>query len=167
MQERIFILVTLSPDGWEQNLSLARGIIGKKCRIITQSSVYETVEAGSAGTNVVARGPLTQVLEIQTESEPAKLLTFLGHAQDALAGPKSGGFGQKGVGLEILFYGSRTEKAPGLIISHPQSHARMDVLSAMVELYPEFIHPTQKRTVRWLLTYLPKSGAQAKPFKRR
>ena len=111
MAERVFILATLSQEGWEQNLSIAKDVIGKKARVILQSSVYETAEAGSPSL-ATPRGPLTQVLELQTDSDPAKLLTFLGHCQDALAGPKSGTFGQKKVGLEILFYGSRSEKSP-------------------------------------------------------
>ena len=60
--------------------------------------------------------------------------------------------------LDILIYGDLVLDHPQLTIPHPEMIHRRFVLEPFSEIQPDFVHPTQNRTIRQLLLQLPKEA---------
>ena len=56
--------------------------------------------------------------------------------------------------LDLIAFGDETRKSPSLILPHPRAHERRFVLAPWAEIAPEYAMPTQRLSVRELLTQL-------------
>ena len=63
--------------------------------------------------------------------------------------------GPRSIDIEILLYGDEVIEERGLKIPHPAMQERRFVLEPLVEIAPDVIHPTLKKTARELLAELP------------
>jgi 2-amino-4-hydroxy-6-hydroxymethyldihydropteridine diphosphokinase len=106
-------------------------------RLVRQSSLYRNPPAGYLDqpefVNAVAR--------IETRLAPRDLLEQLlaierahGRARDFPNGPRT-------LDLDILLYGERTVREPGLTIPHPRMLERAFVLVPLAEIAPETVAP--------------------------
>ena len=57
--------------------------------------------------------------------------------------------------LDLIAFEDEVRNTPELILPHPRAHLRRFVLQPISEIAPEFVLPTQARTVRELLEALP------------
>jgi 2-amino-4-hydroxy-6-hydroxymethyldihydropteridine diphosphokinase len=94
---------------------------------------------------------LNGVVQLETDITPRSLLTTLQEIERSLGRDDDNRSGPRTIDLDILFYGERVMKEPGLTIPHPRLHQRRFVLMPMNELDPLWIHPTLKQSMAHLL----------------
>ncbi len=95
---------------------------------------------------------LNGVVQLETDITPRSLLNTLQEIERSLGRDDDTRSGPRTIDLDILFYGERVMKEPGLTIPHPRLHQRRFVLMPMNELDPLWVHPTLKQSMAQLLT---------------
>ncbi|MDF0665320.1 MAG: 2-amino-4-hydroxy-6-hydroxymethyldihydropteridine diphosphokinase [Nitrospira sp.] len=115
------------------------------------SLLYET-EPVHDGTNPGEDWFLNGVVQLETNITPRSLLTILQEVERSLGRDDDNRSGPRTIDLDILFYGERVIKEPGLTVPHPRLYQRRFVLMPMNELDPLWVHPTLKQSVAQLLT---------------
>ena len=115
--------------------------------VIEASSCYETAAWG------VTEQPVfyNQVVRIETTLGHEALLRTLQQIEQQLGKVKVGHWRERLIDLDILYYGNRVVRTPWLTLPHPQLHHRRFTLVPMVELAPQFVHPTLGKTQQELL----------------
>jgi len=91
------------------------------------------------------------VVQIETNITPQSLLAILQEIERSLGRDEDNRSGPRTIDLDILFYGERVIKEPGLTIPHPRLHGRRFVLMPLNELDPLWGHPVLKQSVARLL----------------
>ena len=106
-------------------------------RLVRRSSLYRNPPAGYLDQPEFVNA----VAQIETRLEPRDLLEQLlaierahGRARDLPDGPRT-------LDLDILLYGERTVREPGLTIPHPRMLERAFVLVPLAEIAPETVVP--------------------------
>src|SRR6185436_4814048 len=132
------------------NLLLAvRGMIDAGLQIAALSSIYETepVETFKQPNflNMVAE------LRGSTLPEPEQLLARLLRVEHALGRTREVPMGPRTIDLDLLFYGNEIRNTEFLTLPHPRLHQRRFVLVPLVEIDPQFVHRTLKKTAAELL----------------
>lgn len=129
----------------------ARTHLSKKVgSTITNSKLYQSEPWGFDSANLF----LNQVLQIRTHLSPNELLLInqdieieLGRKRD----PKTIGFESRVIDIDILYFGSQVLKSNRLTIPHYALHLRRFTLLPLVEIAPNYIHPTIKKSNLQLL----------------
>lgn len=57
--------------------------------------------------------------------------------------------------IDLIFFNDEVIDTPTLTIPHPRMHLRRFVLEPLVEIIPDYRHPTLHKTIRELLDELP------------
>lgn len=94
---------------------------------------------------------LNGVVQIETDITPQSLLATLQEIERSLGRDEDNRSGPRTIDLDILFYGERIIKEPGVTIPHPRLHDRRFVLMPLNELDPFWVHPVLKQSVARLL----------------
>jgi 2-amino-4-hydroxy-6-hydroxymethyldihydropteridine diphosphokinase len=94
---------------------------------------------------------LNCVVEGETSLTPQQLLKALQVVAGQIGPPKTIARGPRVIDLDILLYGERVIATPDLEIPHPRMAERLFVLVPLVELAPDFLHPTLQVSIRELL----------------
>lgn len=125
-------------DQARQALSAVPGVEFKR-----SAAIYETDPVGGP----IQGKYLNTAWEIETSLTAEELLKTLldiekklGRIRNELNGPRT-------IDLDILFFGDQVIDQPGLNIPHPRLHSRSFVLSPLLDLCPEKMHPTIQRSV--------------------
>jgi 2-amino-4-hydroxy-6-hydroxymethyldihydropteridine diphosphokinase len=122
-------------------------------RFVAVSSYYETQPVdpdGILGSMWFYNG----VVKIETQMAPIQLSEICRETERALGRAEEGRSGPRTIDLDLLLYGQQIINESNLIIPHPRLHLRRFVLEPLVELDPDWNHPTFNQTVRELLTRL-------------
>lgn len=119
-------------------------------RLMGVSLLYET-EPVRGETDPGDGWFLNGVVQIETDITPQSLLAILQEIERSLGRDEENRSGPRTMDLDILFYGERVIKEPGLTIPHPRLHGRRFVLMPLNELDPLWIHPMLKQSVDQLL----------------
>jgi len=98
---------------------------------------------------------LNQVVEVQTDLTPTRLLEFLKRVEKKMGRETSFRYGPRLIDLDILLYGDRVVHTKRLDIPHPRLAERAFVLVPLAELEPNMIHPFLDKSVAELLAALP------------
>ena len=99
---------------------------------------------------------LNAAMEIETLYDPEELLDALHAIEQAARRERLIHWGPRTLDLDILFYDDLVQDDPALILPHPDLHNRDFVLGPMEELAPTFVHPVLHKTMKQLLSELPK-----------
>ncbi len=119
-------------------------------RLMGVSLLYET-EPVRGETDPGDGWFLNGVIQIKTDITPKSLLAILQEIERSLGRDEENRSGPRTIDLDILFYGERVIKEPGLTIPHPRLHGRRFVLMPLNELDPLWVHPILKQSVDQLL----------------
>ena len=131
----------------EELLNQAIGSISEKNRLIAFSAIYETQAWGS-----VAHGNfLNQVIQIETQFSPEKLLEKIQQIEKRLGRKRTETWGDRTMDIDILYYGNEVIDTPDLTIPHPFIQERRFVLVPLAEILPDMIHPVLSKSNRKLL----------------
>lgn len=134
---------------------LARG----GCRVLKKSSVYETEPL------YYLKQPafFNMAAACETRLSPAELLALIGRVEKALRRRRLLRNGPRTIDIDILFYGGRVIKEPGLLVPHPRLAEREFVLAPLAEISPRLRHPVTGRSAAALLAGLARGGARRLP----
>lgn len=126
----------------------------KDIKILKVSSLYETEPVGYVKQDWFVNA----CLKVETNLSPRQLLNTLKDIEKQLKRKKAFlKWGPRTIDLDILLYDNLKLKTKDLVIPHPEMHKRAFVLIPLMELEPNLIHPTKKKSILELLVNLKKS----------
>lgn len=148
MKYTVYILLGSNLGDRLANLVAAQWHIEKNIAPISKASrVYETKPWGKTDQPDF----LNQVIVIETDTTPAKLLKMLLAIENEIGRKRSIKWGERIIDLDILFFGDLTINTERLTIPHPAIPARRFTLVPLQELAPELIHPLLHKSISALL----------------
>lgn len=136
------------------NLKEAIGALTPQMDVKAKSAVYETPPWGYADQPKF----LNQVVRVKTYLEPEQLLKHLKRLEVALGRKESIPNGPRSIDMDILFYDDLVLYSPALVIPHPRLPERAFVLTPLMDLDPELVHPVNKKSVREMLAACSAEG---------
>lgn len=93
-----------------------------------------------------------QCLEVRTGLNPMSLLRCLLDIEMKAGRTRTGGgYGDRILDIDILFYSDMVVETSELVIPHPRMHLRKFALTAMNEIAPDYLHPVLGQEIRILL----------------
>jgi 2-amino-4-hydroxy-6-hydroxymethyldihydropteridine diphosphokinase len=135
----------------KQNINKAIEAISLKMSISKQSSLYETTAWGYTNQPDF----LNQVIQVETNLSPLRLLNFLKKTEVELGRVENFRYGPRLIDIDILFYDDLINTTSCLQIPHPRIPERAFVLVPLNEIAPGYVHPVLKKTIAELLAELP------------
>jgi len=120
-------------------------------RVLRQSSFYVTEPVDAPGQSWF----LNAVVEAETSLLPLQLLHALLRIERELGRRRVTPHGPRTIDLDILFYGSSVIRSRELEVPHPRLPERRFVLVPLVQIAPEFRHPSLHKSVTHLLADTP------------
>lgn len=130
----------------QQATSILDGIDG--ISLVRTSAFYESEPWGVDTKNWFVNA----MIEINTTLTPQQLLETI-HKVEAQLGRNrelEGHYGDRTLDIDIIFYDNEIINDENLVIPHKFFHQRAFALVPMLELAPDFVHPTLKKTVMQL-----------------
>lgn len=99
---------------------------------------------------------LNGVVLAQTALSPAEILQQLLFIEQRLGRSRTPGarWEPRTIDLDLIGVGSQIVDLPELCLPHPEMHRRAFVLEPLVEVWPDWQHPTLKKSARELLAAL-------------
>ena len=127
----------------QQATSILDGIDG--ISLVRTSAFYESEPWGVDTKNWFVNA----MIEINTTLSPQKLLETVNKVEAQLGRNREveGHYGDRTLDIDIIFYDNDIVNDENLIIPHKFFHQRAFTLVPMLELAPNFVHPTLKKTV--------------------
>lgn len=136
----------------QANLANAYEYIDQQCGDITNASpLYETAAWGKKDQPSF----LNQVLEIQTELTPRRLLKKILDIEKHIGRVRKEKYGPRIIDIDILLFNDDIHNYPSLTIPHPELQNRRFVLIPLAEIAPGIVHPFFKKTITELLAICP------------
>lgn len=116
--------------------------------VLAVSSVYESEPWGM---NDVPNF-LNQVVHLQSELSNEELLAEIAELEEFFGRERSSeGYVSREMDIDVLFIGDEIIATETFQVPHPRLAERRFVLEPLVELVPDFIHPTMKKSVSEIL----------------
>ncbi|MFA5779409.1 MAG: 2-amino-4-hydroxy-6-hydroxymethyldihydropteridine diphosphokinase [Elusimicrobiota bacterium] len=90
---------------------------------------------------------LNAVVKLRTKLLPSELLELCKKIEKKTGRTKSFRWGPREIDIDILFFGKEVIKSKKFTIPHSDLHNRNFVLTPLVEIAPNFVHPVLKKRV--------------------
>jgi len=145
---KVYLLIGGNMDDRLANIEIALTQIEKLVgAIIQKSAIYETEAWG------LKEQPrfYNQALAIQTHLNPLALLEQLVKIEAKMGRQRDIPWGPRTMDLDILYFNQEIISMDSLSIPHPRMHQRNFVLTPLVEIAPNFMHPILGLTTTQLL----------------
>jgi len=115
-------------------------------KLALSSSLYKTKAWG------VENQPdfLNQVVVIETELLPIKVLEVCLEIEHELGRVRQEKWHERVIDIDVLFYGEELIKTETLIVPHPYIQDRNFILYPLVEIMPNYIHPLHNKSLKTL-----------------
>ncbi len=138
------------------NIRRAIKLLSKKkdIKILKISSLYETEPMGYVKQDWFVNA----CLKAETNLSPRQLLNTLKDIEKKLKRKKRFiRWGPRTIDMDILLYDNLRLKTKDLVIPHPEMHKRAFILIPLIELEPNLIHPTKRKSILELLANLKRN----------
>jgi 2-amino-4-hydroxy-6-hydroxymethyldihydropteridine diphosphokinase len=139
-----------------QNLKETLTALSPQMDVKAKSRVYETPPWGYEDQPRF----LNQVIRVQTYLEPETLLKHIKRLEVALGRKATFRNGPRLIDIDILFYDDLLLNTPALTIPHPHLHERGFVLLPLMDIAPDFVHPSLQKSVREMAATCDLGGIQ-------
>jgi 2-amino-4-hydroxy-6-hydroxymethyldihydropteridine diphosphokinase len=116
-------------------------------RIIARSSLYRTRPLLLTAQPWFING----VVQCETDLSPEDLLAILHQIERDFGRDRRIRWGPRTLDLDLLSFGDLQVNLPSLTIPHPGLHERRFVLEPLLEIAPDWVHPTLQIRARDLL----------------
>ena len=130
------------------------GLLQRRCSAV--SRWYETPPVPPTGQPPYVNGIVT----FEGESDPAAVLHALHGIEARFGRQRSLPNAARTLDLDIIAMGSLVRAAPDPILPHPRMHERTFVLQPMMDVAPDWLHPTFRLTTAGLLAQRPQHERQ-------
>lgn len=129
------------------NLLSAEGELSLRVgKIIKKSSYYITDPWGYTKQATF----INSCLLIKSEHSPTEMLSIIKAIEVDLGRKTRKKWGPRLIDIDIIFFNKSIVRSPNLVIPHPYMHERKFVLSPMLEIAPQFVHPVLNKTIEEL-----------------
>jgi len=142
-----------------KNLENARNALEMQGWLKESSPIYETPPWGIVDQPAF----LNQVVKIETNLSPVKLLSFLKQLEIKLGRTPAERYGPRLIDIDILFYNNEIVNRRKLKIPHPRLAERAFVLVPLADLAPLLRHPASQKTVSEMLSQVDSAGIRRYP----
>jgi len=120
--------------------------------LVKVSKVYQSEAWGYSSPNSF----YNCCVSVHTLLAPLAVLDALMAIEESLGRiRKGGGYADRNIDIDLLFYGDILMEHPRLILPHPALEKRRFVLEPLAEIAPEFVHPRSGLKVREMLEHCP------------
>ena len=122
--------------------------------LLGTSSLYRTQPMGP-----IAQPPFVNaVFSLECGMSPQDLLALLLSVEEKMGRIRRERWGPRVIDLDLLFFDEAIISEQGLEVPHPRLHERRFVLTPLVEIAPDVVHPVLKKSAFDLLAALPAEG---------
>lgn len=132
------------------------------CSVRLQSPFYRTEPVGVEGQDTFVNG----VVCVDTDLSALTLLKRLLKIETDMGRVRLKKWDARVIDLDILLFGSRVINKPDLIVPHPLMHLRRFVLTPLLQIAPDLIHPVLCQSIRELAGVLPENGQAVETYGR-
>ena len=132
------------------------------CSVRLQSPFYRTEPVGVEGQDPYVNG----VVCVDTDLSAGTLLRRLLEIEADMGRVRRKKWDARVIDLDVLLFGSRIIQKPELIVPHPLMHLRRFVLTPLLQIAPDMIHPVLGKSVRELAGSLPGDGQAVEIYER-
>lgn len=128
----------------EINLELAEVMIGNYIGdILSKSRLYETAAWGVTD----QASFLNIAYKVTSTLSATEVLEQIHLIEKKMGREKTKKWGPRLIDVDILFYGEEIIENPNLIIPHPQLTNRSFVLTPLLDICPDKVHPVLNKTI--------------------
>jgi len=125
------------------------------CTLVARSSLYATTPVGP----IEQPDYVNAVAALTTQLPPLDLLSALQGVEGAHGRRREGSrWGPRTLDLDLLVYGHRRLREPGLELPHPEMHRRAFVLVPLAEIAPEWLEIPGRGRLADLLAACPQDA---------
>lgn len=128
------------------NITKALELLGRKARIETKSSLYESEPWGYRDQPMF----LNAVCQVRTTLSPWSLLEIIKIIERDLGRVRSFPNAPRTIDIDILCYGNQIITDPDLTIPHPHMLERAFVMVPLADIAPKTKHPKEGKTMKQL-----------------
>ena len=148
MNKVVLLLGSNLGDGqllFQQVISLIDDRLGK---LEMQSALYQSPPWGFEHENDF----INQVLIMNTEKDAEQVLQSCLQIEVDLGRKRiAQGYGARTIDIDVLFVNDEVIETETLVLPHPRLHLRKFTLLPLVDLIPDFVHPTLQKSIQELL----------------
>ena len=110
-----------------------------------QSSLYQSPPWGFEHENDF----INQVVVVNTEKDAEEVMQSCLKIEVNLGRKRTTqGYGARTIDIDVLFVNDEVIETESLVLPHPRMHLRKFALFPLVELIPDFIHPTFQKSIQ-------------------